>query len=61
MLDLREMVVKMKGEHQGLRIMSILDFCTAVMKHLGSTSGELVSTYSQIKLLQINVVIKTVC
>jgi len=61
MLDLREIVVKMKGEHQGLPIMSSLDFCMAVMKHLGSTSGELVSTYSHIKLLQRNVVFKSVC
>ena len=61
MLDLREMVVKMKGEHQGLLILSSLDFCMAVMKHSGSASGKLVSNYSHIKLLQRNVVFKSVC
>jgi len=56
MLDLKEMVVRVQGEHKQLRIMNSLDFCMAVMKHLGSTSGELVSIYSHIKLLQRNVV-----
>jgi len=61
MLDLREMVVKMKGEHQGLRILSSLDFCMAVMKHLCSASGELVSAYSHVQLLQRNVFFLSVC
>ena len=61
MLDLREMVVTMKSEHKQLRILNSRDFCMAVMKHLGSASGELVSTYSHIKLLQRNVFFLSEC
>jgi len=49
------MVVRVQDEHKQLRIMNSLDFCMALMKHLGSAAGELVSTYSHIKLLQGNV------